>query len=560
MDSRVGELALTVYAPPALWDTLKEPAERFAHRVLQRCDELLERLAPGRVVLFRALDMRWRLADGALHTDGEIEAFAREIAAAIDERARATSAAPSPADDMAVFENEAAWRAAHLSSVASGEVALPWYFARLEAEGAPPGALVREANAELAAETVLRLARGGTLGRVLERLPIDAVRALARAVLGGIDSSAGASPASRTQTSAADPPRDARFDAAKRLLDFAREAGEPPARGRAVGDDLPPERRKEREPPTDLERSGETHGSRSPPGDSKLDVPLGETSSDRGDAARWTTRYGGLFYLLNAATELGVGEALWKACLHEPAVLVRAASRVLGPEGADDVAPSLFAGVPLDEPLPPVSPDAQREVALVLYESLLNALPRRGLATLPAVVLSVAGGPYGRMLLAAPRASDDVLFALPGDTPAQASEAIAEFLRRWPRSAPAPHASPAIAELDATARVVPERGIRAPPLPSASGLDRFGAAIVAQVAGSLAHLFAARVGGADLLHRVRIPGRIEMAAERMLVELPMDGIDLDVRRAGFDASPGWMPWLRRNVQISFVDADDAHPG
>ena len=32
------------------------------------------------------------------------------------------------------------------------------------------------------------------------------------------------------------------------------------------------------------------------------------------------------------------------------------------------------------------------------------------------------------------------------------------------------------------------------------------------------------------------PGWVEL-------HLPLDGVDIDVRRAGLDVDPGWVPWL-----------------
>jgi len=48
-----------------------------------------------------------------------------------------------------------------------------------------------------------------------------------------------------------------------------------------------------------------------------------------------------------------------------------------------------------------------------------------------------------------------------------------------------------------------------------------------------------------------LPGRIALAPEAMTIVLPMDRIDMALRRAGLDRDPGWVPWLRRAVRIEF---------
>jgi hypothetical protein len=39
----------------------------------------------------------------------------------------------------------------------------------------------------------------------------------------------------------------------------------------------------------------------------------------------------------------------------------------------------------------------------------------------------------------------------------------------------------------------------------------------------------------------------------MTIRLPMERVDLDVRRAGLDRDPGWVPWLGRCVRFEFVE-------
>ncbi|MEO8549053.1 MAG: hypothetical protein ABI678_03750, partial [Kofleriaceae bacterium] len=50
-------------------------------------------------------------------------------------------------------------------------------------------------------------------------------------------------------------------------------------------------------------------------------------------------------------------------------------------------------------------------------------------------------------------------------------------------------------------------------------------------------------------------GRIVATEDELTVELPLSSVDLDVRRAGLDRDPGWIPWLRRTVRIVHVAGD-----
>jgi hypothetical protein len=48
-----------------------------------------------------------------------------------------------------------------------------------------------------------------------------------------------------------------------------------------------------------------------------------------------------------------------------------------------------------------------------------------------------------------------------------------------------------------------------------------------------------------------LPGRIVFAPEAMTIVMPMDRIDMALRRAALDRDPGWVPWLQRTVRIEF---------
>lgn len=49
-----------------------------------------------------------------------------------------------------------------------------------------------------------------------------------------------------------------------------------------------------------------------------------------------------------------------------------------------------------------------------------------------------------------------------------------------------------------------------------------------------------------------VPGQVVAGRTHVDVNLPLSAVDLDVRRAGLDASPGWVPELGRVVTLEFV--------
>lgn len=47
-------------------------------------------------------------------------------------------------------------------------------------------------------------------------------------------------------------------------------------------------------------------------------------------------------------------------------------------------------------------------------------------------------------------------------------------------------------------------------------------------------------------------GAITVTADEIRVELALATVEVDVRRAGLDFDPGWIPWLARTVRIVFA--------
>lgn len=56
-----------------------------------------------------------------------------------------------------------------------------------------------------------------------------------------------------------------------------------------------------------------------------------------------------------------------------------------------------------------------------------------------------------------------------------------------------------------------------------------------------------------LAERLGVRGRIEVAPGEIRVVMPVEAIDLEVRRAGLDADPGWLAWLGRRMVFVFDD-------
>ena len=280
-----------------------------------------------------------------------------------------------------------------------------------------------------------------------------------------------------------------------------------------------------------------------------------DTIDDR-RATSVDSAFGGIFYLLSIVDELTLGEILWRACLPEGRVIARAIGALIG-EHAADPALSVLGGARHDEAGPSVSEEQQAEASVALCEALLWALPRRERAALPEPVVLLIDLADGRLLVASERGSPHMFFAAPARTPAETVTAIESFLALWPRSAPTPRAERALASLDRSARIAPltDREPPCDPLRVEAG-SLFASALMTQIAGTLGHLFAARVA-VDPFVMVRehlaVPARLVRARSTLTIQIPMERIDLAVRRAGLDADPGWVPWLERRVTFEFVE-------
>jgi hypothetical protein len=299
--------------------------------------------------------------------------------------------------------------------------------------------------------------------------------------------------------------------------------------------------------------------------------PHGGPIAEEPAAPQWDlgvrTGFGGLFYLLLPALELGIGESLWKACLLEGQILSRAAACLLGEQADGDVAAALFGGATLAEMAgaPVISTEQQQDVCAEMLDGFVAVCRRVGVGHLPVPVLDVLASSAGRLLVA----QCDVpapIFAWPAPDAAAVTAGIETFLRHWPADAEAPLACGALADFDRSARLR-----RAPSSARAAGsilpegTDAAASCVLAQICGTLLTLFHTRLvahGDADatglVTRYLAVPGRVVLTPEAMTILLPMDRIDTTLRGAGLDRDPGWVPWLRRTVRFEFEPVGAEH--
>jgi hypothetical protein len=57
---------------------------------------------------------------------------------------------------------------------------------------------------------------------------------------------------------------------------------------------------------------------------------------------------------------------------------------------------------------------------------------------------------------------------------------------------------------------------------------------------------------------LKIAARIELKSENVTVLMPMEQINLNLRRAGLDRNPGWVPWSQKIVRFEFENVAGTH--
>jgi hypothetical protein len=578
IDARIAEVRVRIRTDISDEAEIRPKAERIVRAVLERCAALLEQRAPGRVVLIRRLPLHWRLDESMVDDEAQVEHLARSAVDAIERLSLPPMLEPPESEDAAViFDDEAHLRASYLLALARGSPA--WFHAVVHDPAVDPLAVlaVPERRA-MAHATLVRLARERILAEALAARPASAVAVFAAALGCNLEQSLRPEESAQAEADTAElnsgkaealaeltaiASRWPTLDRAARslalrvhaalLLDVTLEAPDAIALAKAAltsSLSLPAiegkrTARLEARSPDDRAPTKDGAGLEELPTLSAVDAVFEET------AAVAATRCGGLFFLLDRIQELDLAESLWKACLPEGAVLAAAASALLGSAFVDDKAPLLFGGVDAVA-CPEVTSEQHAEVAAATCTALAAALPRRGLADIPVIMVSLADHSTGRLLVAAAENSPFAFFAWPAATAAMLDAGLRALLDTWPhRSTLA--ATPALAALDTSGRLRPSRAKPHPLLlPEASGISA--AALIAIVAGAPCLLFAARVRVSEphgvewfITRYLARQARIRTMEARFDVIFDSQGFDLDVRRAGLDRDPGWLPWLRRKV-------------
>lgn len=559
MQHRVDTLHLKVRSPAGYDGPAARLAERFTRDVLEQFSQIVEATSPGRAVLIRRLAARWSLSAAEMTDPATVMSCAADLA---------DSVAAGMSDTVVTFEDEAAWLAAYLRARAAGAAGAWFHSAWHTAEdGGSP--LPRET----VAAALSRLQATGELGVVLASLPPGTLTAV-RAVL-----DTGPKVVRQAHDRRQPAPPDGRPIEPPAVPEQAAQG-----RGESAPTDAPPNvlppavsRRDVRDEalPGHAAAAGAGPAGAHPVSPPAIDDVEARLIAAVAAAAHRTdeeahrrlapsspsmpaTRFGGLFYLLARALELGIGESLWKVCLPEGLILAHAVAALLGPDAAGDPAPALFGGVTMGELLacPTVSAEQQAVVCVELLAATAAALPHYGVAPAPEVFLDLVASLAGRMLVAS-GLGPFALFAWPAPDARSAAAGVAAFLSVWPGSFPPPQARDVLLRLDTRRRLRPASGAVArtgPLLPAAPNAPAI--ALLAQICGMMAELFAVRAadaGASDLVSRyLAIPGHITLALEAMTIVLPMASIDLAVRRAALDRDAGWVPWLGRSVRIEFA--------
>jgi hypothetical protein len=577
IEDRIGELRLRVRTDLTDAAEVRSPAERIARAVLDRCAAQLEARAPGRVVLVRHLPLHWQLDESVLSDDVQLDELASWTADAIERIAVPSSLdAPATREGAVMFEDESHLRASHLLALARGGPA--WFHAALEdpAAGDPLATLAEPEHRIMAQATLARLAAGGVLAEVLAAHRGSASATLSKAL------GCKASSQSPGRFQSENP-----IERSEAFTELAAIASQwptlaPSARSLALRAHAAVSLHTEWDAPEavalaaavadhdDSWRVGFSQGFRpdaigSEPHASIADRAVPDVTGDHSNAVAAPekspefvfTRCAGLFFLLDRVMELDLAESLWQACLPEGAVLKAAAAALLGPSFDGDAAPALFGGIDTMVICPEVAPEQHAEVATTTLANLAAALTRRGLAEIPPIRVALVDHPSGKLLVASDENSPFACFAWPATSRQMLTEGLRVLLGGWPQGG-ALIAAPALACLDGTGRLL--ASLDSPSselfLPEASSAPA--AALLMLVAGAPCLLFAARADApvqdttqAFVAQYLARSARVRLATESMDVLFESDYVDLNVRRAGLDRDPGWLPWLRRTVRFEF---------
>jgi len=552
MSGWVGELVLDVRAPPGRAAEAQARAERFARRVLELVAAQIESRWPKRVILLRELPMLWRLDADRVGDGAEVAAVAFEVAASLHQTIAEAGQHPSSDAMVAVFDDEVAHLVAYFDALAESRDASAWYFSRFaeaRAEGADlPGD-------DEVCEALGRLSKSGRLARVLPELPGDWFGRVAR-VTGASELLAGSSGGvTETDEALGRTSSSLRADLTTAIVVTVAVAG-------ALGLDVADPTVREVAAATIAQLSGRPRVEDAPASTRFLPASLESLGLESAVLDQRATVAGGAVYLLTLAQSLGLGEILWQACLPEGRVFAAACALLLGC-GVDDPLLEALSG-PVHGGQLAAGDEQVAEVSLSLVRVTSEAMIRvRG--RVPSVRLGLRHTDAGRFLVAAEARSPFALYVAAAELPSDVTDAVSRFLSAWPGGKNRVSAPPGLAAVDRSGRVRPEFDLPVreetllggPVAPAAR-------ALVSQVAGMLGAVFGGRIGvpsemsSKELAGRhLLVSGKCRTTSDAVTVLMPMESIDLAVRKAGLDRDPGWVPWMERNVRVEFFE--DAQP-
>ncbi len=358
---------------------LSDRARTFAEQLVEAVAERLEERARGRLVMIRRLPVRLRARRELLFDRAELDRLADALAASINW----SDASPTWSDDVIVFEDEVAWRAAFLVELTRVRE-VPWCFAELATSPDGCGGLATLPEPTLAS-VLAHVDRAGALEAVLERMGVDVLEAVVERL---------------AIATAIDALRASHVDVARLAVpvrDVACAIREHFAQGTSVIA-------------------------------ANADDPLVVAPATAGPEVH-VTEHGGLVYLVRCLLELDAGEILWRACVSEPHVIGAALAWLAD---AGDPAPAQLGGASAADGFE-ASHDQRAEIVAALCASLHHALPRRGLTDPVDVTVRVVETERGRVLFAL--AGELPIFAAPVPSQVDENEVVATFRRAWPTDA-----------------------------------------------------------------------------------------------------------------------------
>jgi hypothetical protein len=533
--SLLKRLSLTVrtnVAPDRAAELRRLVEERFMQEVLDACDRAVHRrLGDETLVFVRRLDARWSIERARLDDAGALNALGEELAELVvarvenappEERLR-----PPPSRGMVAFRGEGHLRASALVEHVRGEPTA-WFHGSLADESdlwlgaCQAGPLVLRETLEWlvrmdAATVVVESLTAGQRAQALAVLPAESWPAGVRAPKlspsspgavaepmtpreGRMGIPAGEEAVAAHGGESAQPSEPARVEASE----TPPEPAEPVRAETAPAENAHPENVRAENARTENVRVEPARAAEAPAPAPDAIVPaeiesVVESAAPDAPAAKLDedeveTGFAGLFYLAGRVLELELAESLYYAGAREGQFLVHVARALAGPDGAEDPAARLFGGCPPHAPDPP-----------------FDALPRW--------------------------ATDEVW----KNTVRHLGERLATL-----DAAPPPRIETAVDHLAA--------GLSLPR--SATPRDPLTAHLARRAAAALALWFCARLGEPPSIDTVRarlaIPGRVHFEEDLLRVRVPMKAVDLDLRLAGLDFDPGWIPWLGRKLVFEFV--------